>query len=79
MDGCQLVGLASSRHYLTYRACDDAGRDSSEMRIVPFGTLPDPGKLEYYASLGIEEVVLRLPGGDADSVLPILDSFAELI
>ncbi|MFM7224107.1 MAG: LLM class F420-dependent oxidoreductase [Actinomycetota bacterium] len=48
------------------RACEAVGRDPASMRIVPFGTLPDPGKLEYYASLGIEEVVLRLPGSDAD-------------
>ncbi len=34
------------------------------LRIVPFGTVPDAGKLEYYESIGIEEVVLRLPGGD---------------
>mgnify|MGYP006186371455 CR=1 FL=1 len=27
------------------------------MRVVPFGTLPDKGKVEYYASLGIDEVV----------------------
>ena len=30
---------------------------------------PTPGKLEYYESIGITEVVLRLPGGDADAVL----------
>ena len=45
---------------------------------MPFGTLPDAGKLEYYASLGITEVVLRVPGGAADRVLPILDEFAPL-
>ena len=46
---------------------------------IVIGTLPDPGKLEYYASIGVTEVVLRLPGGDADRVLPILDEFAPLI
>ena len=49
------------------------------LRIVPFGTVPDAGKLEYYASIGVTEVVLRLPGGAADRVLPLLDEFAALV
>jgi hypothetical protein len=49
------------------------------LRIVPFGTVPSPGKLEYYASLGITEIVLRLPGGDADRVARRLDQYSELI
>jgi probable F420-dependent oxidoreductase len=66
-----LVGLA--------RACEARGRDPKTVRIVPFGTIPDPGKLEYYASLGIDEVVLRLSGGDRDTVLPRLDRLAEAV
>ena len=46
---------------------------------MPFGTIPDPGKLEYYESIGIEEVVLRLPGGNEDRVLPILDKYAATL
>ena len=55
------------------------GRDPESLRIVPFGSLPDPGKLDYYASLGITEIVLRVEGGDADAVLPVLDEFATLV
>jgi probable F420-dependent oxidoreductase len=62
-----------------HRACEDVGRDPAELRIVPFGTIPDPGKLEYYASLGITEIVLRVPSGDADAVLPLLDRYAALV
>jgi hypothetical protein len=62
-----------------YRASEDAGRDPSELRIVPFGTLPDPGKLEYYASIGVTEIVLRVPTGNADTVLPILDEHARVV
>ncbi len=62
-----------------HRACEAAGRDPAALRIVPFGTVPDAGKLEYYASIGIEEVVLRVPGGDAASVLPLLDQYATLV
>jgi probable F420-dependent oxidoreductase len=61
-----------------HEACESVGRDPSTLRIVPFGTIPDPGKLEYYASLGIEEIVLRVPSGTADETLPLLDEFATL-
>ena len=58
--------------------CEQRGRDVNELTIIPFGTIPDPGKLSYYSDLGIEEVVLRVPGGTRDEVLPVLDSFAAL-
>jgi probable F420-dependent oxidoreductase len=61
------------------RACEAAGRDPATLQIVPFGTVPDAGKLEYYESIGVTEVVLRLPGGDADRVVPILDQYASLV
>jgi probable F420-dependent oxidoreductase len=62
-----------------HRACEAAGRDPATLQIVPFGTVPDAGKLEYYESIGVTEVVLRLPGGGADRVLPILDEYASLV
>ena len=49
------------------------------MRVVPFGTIPDEGKLEYYASLGIDQVVLRLPAAPAEPVLTVLDRYAEIV
>ncbi|MEV4165444.1 TIGR03619 family F420-dependent LLM class oxidoreductase [Nonomuraea dietziae] len=48
-------------------------------RVIPFGTLPTQGKLDYYASLGIEEVVLSLPTGPGDEVLPVLDQYATFL
>ncbi len=60
------------------RACEARGRDPLTLRVVPFGTVPDPGKLEYYASIGIDEVVLRLPSGTRDLILPKLDTLAAL-
>jgi probable F420-dependent oxidoreductase len=62
-----------------HRAVEAAGRDPATVRVVPFGTVPDPGKLEYYSSLGIDEVVLRVPVAGRDVVLPVLDEFAELV
>lgn len=62
-----------------HRAVEDAGRDPADVRIVPFGTIPEPGKLEYYESIGIDEVVLRIPLGGFDVVLPALDDYAKLV
>jgi len=41
--------------------------------------VPDPGKLEYYASIGVTEIVLRLPSAGRDRVLPKLDEYATLV
>lgn len=54
----------------------DAGRDPAALRCVPFGTVPDASKLEHYASLGIDEVVLRIDDGSAEEVLANLDAAA---
>ena len=80
-DGWIPIGGAGIRAALDdlRRACDAVGRDASKLRIVPFGTVPNPGKLDYYATLGITEVVLRIEGGNADAVLPILDEYTALI
>ena len=80
-DGWIPIGGAGVRAALAdlERACEARGRDPKTLRIVPFGTVPDPGKVEYYASIGIEEVVLRLPGGSRDRVLSRLDALGELV
>ncbi|WP_431901012.1 TIGR03619 family F420-dependent LLM class oxidoreductase [Nonomuraea sp. bgisy101] len=52
---------------------------SATAKVIPFGTLPTGGKLEYYATLGIEETVLSLPSGTADEVLPVLDRYAAFL
>lgn len=80
-DGWIPIGGAGIRAALPElrRACEATGRDPDDLRIVPFGTIPDPGKVDYYASLGIEELVLRVPTGGAATVLPVLDQYADLI
>ena len=56
-----------------------AGRDPDALEIVPFGSLPDPGKLEHFAAVGVTECVFRVPSAPADAVLPVLDRWADLI
>lgn len=55
-----------------------AGRNPDELEIVPFGSLPDLGKLDYFASIGVTECVFRLPSAPRDVILPILDEQAKL-
>ena len=45
------------------------------MHVVPFGVLPDAGKLDYYREVGVTEAVLRLPAAPRDEVMPVLDEF----
>ncbi len=80
-DGWIPIGGAGVRAALDdlRRACDERGRDASQMEIIPFGTLPDHGKLGYYEEIGVTEVVARVRGGTRDEVLPILDKYKALL
>ncbi|MEX2394958.1 MAG: LLM class F420-dependent oxidoreductase [Actinomycetota bacterium] len=60
-----------------HEECERIGRDPSEINVMPFGSLPDAGKIEYFATLGIDEVVLGVDPGPRDVVLPILDRYAK--
>ncbi|HEV2360521.1 MAG TPA: TIGR03619 family F420-dependent LLM class oxidoreductase [Acidimicrobiales bacterium] len=59
------------------RAFEEEGREMGE--VVPFGTIPGEGKLEHYRSLGINEVVLRIPSGPPDVMVPVLDGYAPFL
>jgi probable F420-dependent oxidoreductase len=60
-------------------AFEEAGRDPTSLRVVPLGSIPEAGKLEYLAGLGITEVVLNLPSADRDTVLGVLDDHAKIV
>jgi probable F420-dependent oxidoreductase len=61
------------------RAVEEAGRDPSAVRIVPWGSVPEPGKIRHLADLGVTEVILQLPSAPRDPVLRVLDSHAEAL
>jgi probable F420-dependent oxidoreductase len=71
-------GLADALPRLHAHA-EKAGRDPSSLDVVPFGTIADEGKLEHYARLGVDEVVLRLRAGDEDTVRSQLEALAPLL
>jgi probable F420-dependent oxidoreductase len=78
-DGWMPIGGAGIKDALATlgRAMEAAGRDASTLQIVPMGVLPSAEKLDYYASLGVTEAVLRLPSATRDEVLPVLDDFTR--
>jgi probable F420-dependent oxidoreductase len=60
-------------------AVEKAGRDPATLEIVPFGSLPDPGKLDHFAEIGVTECVFRIPSAPRDEVLPVLDRWTALL
>ncbi len=61
------------------RMAGEAGRDMSTLQVSVFGAPADPQTLESYAQAGIDRAILRLPSGDRDEVLPLLDERAKLL
>ncbi len=80
-DGWMPIGGAGVNEALVRlgRAMEERGRDPRELHIVAMGVLPDPEKLEYYASSGVTESVLRLPSAPRDEVLPVLDRYTDFL
>lgn len=72
------AGIAASLPALR-AALEARGRDPGSVRVVPFGTVPSPGKLEYYASIGVREVVVRIPSASRDEVLVALDEISPYL
>ena len=80
-DGWIPIGGAGLKTVLPelQHAMREQGRDPSELHIVPMGILPDAQKLEYYASIGVTEAILRLPSASRDEVMPVLDDYARYL
>jgi len=72
------AGIAAALDPLR-RAFAEAGRDPDTLEVVPFGTVPDEGKLAHYASLGCTEVVLRVPSGPDADMLRVLDDYLRFL
>ena len=60
-------------------AWEAAGREPDALQVVPYAVQPSPGKLAYYAELGIEEVVVTLPSAGEAEVLRALDEYAPYL
>ncbi|HEY6623798.1 MAG TPA: LLM class F420-dependent oxidoreductase [Acidimicrobiales bacterium] len=72
------AGLGTSLPVLR-QVWDDAGRDPSSLEVVIMGVVPDPGKLEHYRSLGVDEIVLGFPTDSTGEMERALDGYAGII
>jgi probable F420-dependent oxidoreductase len=80
-DGWIPIGGAGVREALPAlrEAMEKRGRDPRALHVVPMGIQPSREKLDYYASVGVTEAVLRLPSAPRDEVMPLLDAFATFV
>jgi probable F420-dependent oxidoreductase len=80
-DGWIPIGGAGLKQALPElrRSWEERERDPRALHVVPMGVLPDAAKLDYYASLGVTEAVLRLPSAPRDEVMPVLDAHARFV
>ncbi|UCE85047.1 MAG: LLM class F420-dependent oxidoreductase [Deltaproteobacteria bacterium] len=80
-DGWLPIGGAGLKVALPelYRAMEARGRDPATLTIAPMGVVPDAAKLEYYASIGVTEAILRVPSAGRDKVLAALDAYAGYV
>ena len=80
-DGWMPIGGAGLSEALPElrRVWAEAGREPGLLSVVPFGVVPNEGKLAHYQSLGCDEVVLRIPMGDEAEVTAVLDDYVRFI
>jgi alkanesulfonate monooxygenase SsuD/methylene tetrahydromethanopterin reductase-like flavin-dependent oxidoreductase (luciferase family) len=72
------AGVAAALPSL-HAAFERVGRDPAELQIVPFGTVPTAEKVDYFARLGITEMVVQLPSAGRDGVWRRLDELSVLL
>jgi len=56
-----------------------AGRDPASIGLSVYGPRADPAHLEGLRGLGVDRVVFGVPSATADTVLPLLDRYVELM
>lgn len=80
-DGWIPIGGAGVREAMPAlrEAMERRGRDPRALHVVPMGIQPTREKLDYYASVGVTEAVLRLPSASREEVLPLLDAYAGFV
>ena len=61
----------------TREAWAEAGRDG-EPDFTMYGVPPQPARVEELLELGFNRIVFGLPPADADTVMPLVDRYAEI-
>jgi probable F420-dependent oxidoreductase len=61
------------------RRAEQSGRDPKSVSVTIFGTPADAEAISQYRAAGVERVTFGLPPANRDTVLPILDRYAEFV
>jgi probable F420-dependent oxidoreductase len=61
------------------KMAEEAGRDPASIEVSIFGCVAKPEVLEKFRDAGVTRCVFGLPPADSDTVLPILDGYAEVM
>lgn len=65
-------GLSSTMPQLR-DAVEASGRPPGSVEVVVFGAVADEGKLDHYRSIGVSEVIIRVPVASASALMSALD------
>lgn len=61
------------------RRAEKAGRDPKSISVTVFGTAADGETVRQYREAGVERAIFGLPPADRDTVLPLMDHYAEFV
>ena len=79
-NGWMPIGRVGVETIETLRAAVDAkGRNIEDIDLALFAGLPNANFITSQAERGFDEVVLNVPSAPRDTVLPILDQYAEVL
>jgi len=76
--GVKIEDLSTAITDLHQRALQ-AGRQARDVPVSIFGAAPEEPVLHRYQELGIERAVFTVPSREREQVLPLLDTYAELL
>ena len=57
----------------------EAGRDAASLPVTAFGAAESLDEIRRFRDLGVARIVVSLDSAPADTILPILDRWADLI
>ena len=72
-------GMGSGNMDRLKEALEKRNRRIGDIDLVLFGAIPDPALIKGRIDQGFDEVVLTVPAGTAEDVLPVLDRYAEIV
>lgn len=74
-----IVGIGSGNMDRLKDALEKRNRKVEDIDLVLFGAFPDSEQIKGRIEQGFDEIVLAVPAGPADDVLPVLDRYAEVV